>query len=67
MKKLFGGGKKKEAAPQKNPMETIQKLDDQIENINKRTKILDNKIKGLKNEAITKKRGKDNRGKLFHL
>ena len=52
MKKLFGGGKKKEAAPQKNPMETIEKLDGQIDNIDKRTKILDNKIKSLKNEAL---------------
>ena len=52
MKKLFGGGKKKEAAPQKDPMETIQKLDSQIENIDKRAKILDNKIKALKSEAL---------------
>ena len=67
MKALFGGGKKKPVVQVKDPMETIGKLEAQIENIDKRGKILENKIKALKNEALTKKRNKDNRGAVHAL
>ena len=41
-KKLFGAtDKKKQAAPEINPLETMQKLKEQIENVDKRVKKLD--------------------------
>ena len=45
----------------------MEKLDNQIENIEKREKVLENKIKSLKMEAITKKKAKDNRGAIHAL
>jgi hypothetical protein len=63
-KKLFGGnGKPSQQAPPKvDPMQTMEKLGNQIENVEKRAKVLENKVNALKMEAIQKRKGKDNRG-----
>jgi hypothetical protein len=63
-KKLFGGPGKpaQQAKPTVDPMQTMEKLGNQIENVEKRAKVLENKVNSLKMEAIQKRKGKDNRG-----
>lgn len=66
-KKLFGSSSssKQAAAQQKvDPMETMEKLRDQIETVEKRSKKLDADMKRLVEEALAKKKAKDDRGKL---
>lgn len=70
-KKLFGsssGGndKKKEAPQQVDPTETMNKLSEQIENVQKRAKKIEMDMKRLVEEALQKKKQKDNRGKDQH-
>jgi hypothetical protein len=43
----------------------MEKLGNQIENVDKRAKVLENKVLSLKMEAIQKRKGKDNRGMIF--
>jgi hypothetical protein len=40
----------------------MEKLENQIENVDKRSKVLENKINSLKMEALQKRKAKDNRG-----
>jgi uncharacterized protein YlxW (UPF0749 family) len=65
-KKLFGsGGKDTAKAKKEAPIDTqaaMEKIDNQIENIQKRQKVLENKVNTLKQEALAKKRAKDTRG-----
>ena len=69
-KKLFGGGSSgqdKAKAQQQNPVDTqqtMEKLTNQIESVDKRAKVLENKVRDLKTEALAKKKAKDQRGKL---
>ncbi len=65
-KKLFGSGNgaQKQAAPKVDPHETMQKLQDQIENVEKRSKKIEADMKRLMGEALEKKKAKDTRGKL---
>ena len=59
-KKLFGSSKpKQEAKPQLDPHETIDKLNEQIENIKKRIKKVEVDMKNLTTEALEKKKQKD--------
>ncbi len=65
-KKLFGNGG---APANKQPVQqnvdagsTMEKLQDQIDNVDKRSKVLENKITALKMEALQKKKAKDTRG-----
>lgn len=46
-------------------MATTEKLANQIENVEKRAVVLENRVKTLKSEALAKKKAKDNRGKTF--
>ena len=68
-KKLFGSGSaQQKQAPQKvDPHETMQKLQDQIENVEKRSKKIEADMKRLLGEAMEKKKAKDTRGKLRSL
>ena len=64
-KKLFGGSGKQPAQQQKlsvDPHSAMEKLDTQIENVDKRAKVLENKVRSLKMEALQKRKAKDNRG-----
>ena len=69
MWKLFGGKKKtkEEAQPKKDPMETVKHLDERINDIEKRTKVLENKNKGVVGEALGKKKAGDKRGAVLAL
>ena len=69
MWKLFGGKKKtkEEAQPKKDPMETVKHLDERINDIEKRTKVLENKNKGVVGEALAKKKAGDKRGAVLAL
>jgi hypothetical protein len=65
-KKLFGSGTAaKQQAPQIDPHETMNKLSDQIENVEKRTKKIEADMKRLMSEALEKKKAKDTRGKYI--
>ena len=62
-KKLFGSGSggepaKKQAAAV-DPYETMNKLNEQIENVEKRVKKIDADMKRLLEEALAKKKQKD--------
>ncbi len=62
-KKLFGAtDKKKQAAPELNPLETMQKLKEQIEIADKRVKKLDADMKNHLTAALQKKKAGDQRG-----
>ena len=64
-KKLFGAGEKKQAAqPQMDPHETMSKLQDQIDIVEKRAKKTDDDMKKFVSEALAKKKAGDNRGML---
>ena len=67
-KKLFGGDKKKaqEAAPQKNPQETMDHLGNQIDIVDKRLKKIEMDQKRHIQEALAKKKAGDIRGKHTH-
>ena len=63
-KKLFGApDKKKQAAPEINPIETMQKLKEQIEVVDRRVKKLDVDMKAHNAAALQKKKAGDQRGK----
>lgn len=63
-KKLFGAtDKKKQAAPEINPLETMQKLKEQIEVVDRRVKKLDVDMKAHVAAALQKKKAGDQRGK----
>lgn len=65
-KKLFGSSNNttaaKKAAPQMDPHETMNKLTEQIETVEKRVKKIDADMKRLLEEALQKKKAKDTRG-----
>lgn len=64
-KKLFGSSTaatKQSAQPAIDPMETMNKLGDQIENVQKRGKKIEADMKRLMEEAMQKKKAKDTRG-----
>lgn len=65
-KKLFGSSTatttKQAAQAQIDPMETMNKLSEQIENVQKRSKKIEADMKRLLEEALQKKKAKDNRG-----
>ena len=69
MWKLFGG--KKQAAPAEKPkveaMDAVQKLDERVIDIEKRTKVIEARANNLKAEALQKKKNKDNRGAIMAL
>ena len=68
MKKLFGGGgDKPQPKPQKDPQETINALNTQCENVKKRINVLENRTTALKQEALAKRKAKDERGALMAL
>ena len=50
-----------------DPHETMAKLVDQMENVEKRVKITEVKMKQLHEEALQKKKANDQRGALFAL
>ena len=65
-KKLFGSSTndaKKPVEQALDPHKVMERLDTQIEQVQKRTKVVDNQIKALKIEAVQKKQQKDQRGK----
>ena len=66
-KKLFGGNQQpqKQTAAPVDTTATMEKLDNQIETIDKRAKVLEVKVNGLKKEALQKKNAKDQRGIAF--
>ena len=70
-KKLFGGGS---AAPQQaaqpapvDASQTIDRLEAQINTINKRVVVMENKIKDAKANALAKKKAGDTRGAMMCL
>merc|ERR1719329_1734101 len=67
--KLFGdkNAPKKQAAPEINPQEMIEKLNGQIDTVEKRIKVLENRTAEYKTTAIAKKKAKDNRGALMAM
>jgi len=65
--KLFGGEQKKKAEPVVDAQATIDKLNAQCENVKKRIVVVENKIKDLKQEALAKRKAKDERGALMAL
>ncbi len=67
MKALFGSSKKKEVPKPVDASASMQNLQAQSDNLEKRIKVLDNNVKDLKNEAVAKKRAKDQRGALHAL
>ena len=72
-KKLFGGGSGGGAPAQAqkpapvDPTQTIEKLEQQCETVNKRIKVLENRIKDAKATALAKKKSGDNRGALLSM
>ena len=70
-KKLFGGGGNNAPAPkqpaQVDPSVTIDKLEQQCENINKRIKVYENKIKDAKADALAKKKAGNQRGAILAM
>ena len=66
--KLFGQkDKKQEGTQQINPQGTLDKLNTQGEAIKKRINVLEIRTKDLKEEALAKKKAKDERGALMAL
>lgn len=45
----------------------MEKLDTEIERVEARSKVLENKVRSLKMEAINKKKAKDNRGNFTFI
>mgnify|MGYP000157964974 FL=1 len=71
-KKLFGGGGGgNTAAPAKaapvDPTQTIERLENQCETINKRIKVFEVRIKDAKATALAKKKAGDQRGAVMAL
>ena len=65
--KLFGQKDAKPVVEKKDPQETIDKLNTQCESIKKRINVLENRTKDLKQEALAKRKAKDERGALMAL
>ena len=73
-KKLFGGNSGAQAATAQpaqpqigDPSQTIERLENQCATIEKRIKVMENKIKDAKAQAVTKKRAGDQRGAIMAL
>ena len=73
-KKLFGGGSGGGAPtnapaqpPPTDPTQTIEKLENQCATIEKRVKVMENKIKDAKATALAKKKAGDQRGAVMAL
>jgi hypothetical protein len=66
-KKLFGSSSesKKPVEVSLDPHNVMGNLDDQIDKVQKRSKVVDNQIKALKIEAVQKKQQKDTRCKWW--
>ena len=64
---LFGGSAKEEKKVGPTPEESLKALGSQIDNIEKRSKLLDSKSKKLVQEALQKKKNKDEKGALLCL
>lgn len=63
-KKLFGNGQAKPRAQAEVSTEgAMEKIDASLEHTEKRAKVLEAKVRGLKMEALEKKKAKDTRGK----
>ena len=74
--KLFGGNRNsgaqaasaQAAQPQLgDPSETIERLENQCATIEKRIKVMENRIKDAKAQAVNKKRAGDQRGAIMAL
>ena len=73
-KKLFGGGsgggaptnQPTQPAPT-DPAQTIERLENQCATIEKRVKVMENKIKDAKAQALAKKKAGDQRGAVMAL
>jgi len=65
--KLFGSKPKAQAPPVIDPQETIERLDKQSEVVQKRIKVLENKVSDLKATAIAKNKAGDKRGALMAM
>ena len=65
-KKLFGSSKptKAQAQPQMDPQQTMEKLSEQIDIVEKRAKKIDADMKRHLSDALAKKKAGDQRGKL---
>ena len=71
-KKLFGGSSgaataQPAQAALPDPSLTIERLENQCETIEKRIKVMENKIKDAKASAVTKKRAGDQRGAIMAM
>ena len=70
-KKLFGGGGNNQPAQQQpaqvDPTQTIEKLNNQCETINKRIKVYENKIQDAKADALAKKKAGNQRGAILAM
>ena len=70
-KKLFGGGGGPTAPAAKpaptDPSQTIERLENQCDTINKRIKVFEQRIKDAKATALTKKKAGDQRGAVMAL
>ena len=71
-KKLFGGGSgggqpAAQQPVQQDPSQTIDRLEAQINTINKRVVVMENKIKDAKANALAKKKSGDTRGAMMSL
>jgi len=63
-KKLFGSSQPKaQAAPQMDPQQTMEKLSEQIDIVEKRAKKIDADMKRHLQDALAKKKAGDQRGK----
>jgi hypothetical protein len=63
MRGLFGSKKKKKAEPTvEDPTETMMKINKQVDNIDKRQKLLEGRVKSLTQEALKQKKSKNTRG-----
>ena len=67
LNKLFGKKDEPKKAPEVNPMETLEKLNSEVDRINKRIKIVENRRDDLKKEALTKNKAGDKRGALMAM
>lgn len=69
-KKLFGGSSAPKQKAQDAPVDSsraMEGIENQLENIEKRAKVLENQCRSLKQEALAKKKAKDQRGKIVLL
>ena len=75
-KKLFGGGSGAQAPTNQpaqqqvqtaDPAQTIERLENQCATIEKRVKVMENKIKDAKAQALAKKKAGDQRGAVMAL